>query len=117
MRITKEIALEGINRARCPRACRYTDEQGTCCVAAHIIELIGVKIPGIGDSGNDTEVHAVYRTTGYSELLSDEEIRFLQGLQRIWDGNYLGLTKQETEEELKEIMRDYVNDYFDKKTS
>ncbi len=117
MRITKEIALEGINRARRPGVCRYTDEQGTCCVAAHILELIGVKIPGIGDSGNDTEVFAVYRTTECSGLLNDEEILFLQVLQRIWDGNTPSSTRQETEEELKEIMRDYVNDYFDKKAS
>ncbi len=118
MRITKEIALEGINRARCPRACRYTDEKGTCCVAAQILELIGVRIPKLNEPYNEVDVTATYvfgKT--HNDLLSYEEVIFLRPLQMIWDGNTPSSTRQETEEELKEIMRSYVNEYFDQKAS
>ncbi len=40
MRITREIALKGIELARGQGKCVYTDEEGTCCVAAQILDLI-----------------------------------------------------------------------------
>ncbi len=121
MRLTREIMHQAVNKARKRGGCQYTDDQGTCCVAAHALEAIGVPIPKgtepelpDGRVLNTLPVRApvfLEWVKGKGQVIHEYESKILYELQCVWDQRTY-VDQEKFEEDGRNKMRSIVDNYF-----